>query len=202
MQSYEARQSWHLGLPGWHGHTSGPFVHTVVPCFDLLVEANLFQAVCDDSTTFGAELGELIANANEILFQSDKSNQALVDGSKSVAKTALFDVGCRDLFLRTSRRHSSVDSFLGSANLSLDRIEGSRYGTIGIDVVDLSVESLESSSNDRSHLAGFDEVGMESTKILVGEGPETVRISLVPTSEHQHTRAPGLEGLFPWTPYC
>jgi hypothetical protein len=55
------------------------------------------------------------------------------------------------------------------ADLSFDRIDGSRNRTTGIDVVDLGIEVLESDLHDHSHFSGLNEVGTKGVEILSSE---------------------------------
>lgn len=167
--SLRGHLAWHSDLPGWHGHASSPFVHARIPCLDFFVEAKLLKAVCDDGAAFGTDFVKTIANVNERLLQLAKTDQTLIDGSKSVSKAILLDIGCCDLFLETSRLRGNFDRYFVFADLSFDRIDGSRYRTTGIDVVDLGIEVLKSDLHDHSHSSGLDEVGTKVVEILSSE---------------------------------
>ena len=144
-------------------------MHARIPCLDFLVEAKLLKAVCDNGVAFGTDFVKTIANVNERLLQLAKTDQTLVDGSKSVSKATLLDIGCCDLLLETSRFRASLDRYFVFADLSFDWIDGSRNRTTGIDVVDLGIEMLESDLHNHSHLSGLDEVGTKGVEILSSE---------------------------------
>lgn len=172
-----------LEFPGRKAHACSPFRHTGIPSFDFLVEAHLSKVFSDNGATLSTDVVELIADLDEGLLQFSESNQSLIDGSKCVTKATLLDQNSCDLLLSTSRFHSGHDNFLALANLSLDGINGSGYGTASVDIVDLDVEMLECSLDDCCHLTGLHKIDAKAFEIFNSEVPGIVSILLTPTSE-------------------